>query len=138
MRRVVLDTNVLVSGVLSRTGPPGTIVDLLNQGALVPLFDGRILAEYEAVLRRPRFRFPPATVRAMLDNVEFCGVAVSALPLRGLLLPDIADLAFLEVAAAGAADFLVTGNERHFVPVQGRHSVEVVAPRRYVNLLGRS
>lgn len=135
MHRIVLDTNVLVSGLLSAMPPPGRIVDLLNQGTLIPLFDTRVLAEYEAVLSRPRFRFPASVVRALLDNIELGGVVVSAPPLPGILLPDVSDLPFLEVAAAGSADYLITGNGAHFALVKGQHSVEVVSPRRYTEIL---
>lgn len=137
MRRLVLDTNVLVSGNLSRLGPPGRIVDLLNDGALVPLFDSRVLAEYETVLRRPRFGFTDAVVTAILENVRLSGVPTMTRGLPGVLLPDPTDLPFLEVATAGAADYLVTGNTSHYAPTRGSHSVAVVSPRQYVDLLDR-
>lgn len=135
MHRIVLDTNVLVSGLLSPVPPPGRIVDLLNQGTLIPLFDTRVLAEYEAVLSRPRFHFPASVVRALLDNIELGGVVVSASLLPGILLPDISDLPFLEVAAAGSADYLITGNGVHFAPIKGEHAVEVISPRRYIEVV---
>lgn len=135
MRRLVLDTNVLVSGNLSRLGPPGRIVDLLNDGALVPLYDSRILAEYETVLCRPRFRFTEAVVAAVMENIRLSGIATTARRLPGVMLPDSTDLPFLEVAAAGAADYLVTGNTSHYIPTHGSHSVAVVSPRQYVDRL---
>ncbi|MCR4339928.1 MAG: putative toxin-antitoxin system toxin component, PIN family [Gemmatimonadaceae bacterium] len=135
MRRVVIDTNVLVSGILSRIGPPGRIVESLIQGTLVTLYDSRIVAEYEGVLRRPRLRLPLSMVIVLLDSIQIGGFAVAALPLPGVVLPDVTDLPFLEVAAAGAADYLITGNGPHFIPVRGRHAVTVVSPRQYVDLL---
>ena len=53
MIRVVLDTNVLVSGLLSEHGPPGLIVDLVFAGELALVYDARLLAEYRDVLVRP-------------------------------------------------------------------------------------
>ncbi|MCR4339563.1 MAG: PIN domain-containing protein [Gemmatimonadaceae bacterium] len=74
-------------------------------------------------------------MRALLDNIEFGGVVVSAPPLPGILLPDVSDLPFLEVAAAGSANYLITGNGVHFAPVKGHHSIEVISPRQYIELL---
>ena len=125
--RVVLDTNVLVSGVLSPHGPPGRLLDLTLAGDLVLVVDDRVLSEYAEVLRRPRFALPPRDVDVLVRHLRAMGEAVTARPL-GVALPDAADLPFLEVAAAGAA-VLVTGNARHFRPVRGRHGVKVLSPR---------
>ena len=50
--RVVLDTNVLVAGLLAAAGPPGWIVEAVLAGDLEPVLDGAIRQEYEEVLRR--------------------------------------------------------------------------------------
>ena len=59
---LVVDTNVLVSGLLQARGPSGQIVRGLANGALNLAFDARILIEYQEVLRRPKFRFDPELV----------------------------------------------------------------------------
>lgn len=128
--RIVLDTNVLVSGLLNPHGAPGRIVDLLTSGDLVLLHDDRIIDEYAQVLARPRFRFGRADVSALLGFIEWSGEAVVARPLD-VVLPDPDDLPFLEVAVAGEADALVSGNTRHFKPTHGKHRVEVYDPARF-------
>ncbi len=128
--RIVLDTNVLVSGLLNPHGAPGRIVDLLTSGDLVLLHDDRIIAEYGQVLARPRFGFAGADVSALLGFIEWSGEAVVARPLN-VVLPDPDDLSFLEVAAAGEADALVSGNTRHFKPTRGKHPVKVYDPARF-------
>ena len=127
--RIVLDTNVLVSGLLNPYGAPGRIVDLLSSGDLVLLHDDRIIAEYGQVLARPRFGFGGADVSALLGFIEWSGEAVVARPLD-VVVPDPDDLPFLEVAAAGEADALVSGNTHHFKPTRGKHRVEVYDPAR--------
>lgn len=115
--RIVLDTNVLVSGLLNPRGAPGRIVDLLLTGEVQILYDDRILAEYSEVLRRPRFGFEERDVRRVLDYLTFSGEAVTGLPLS-VEAPDEDDLPFAEVAVSGRADALVTGNPGHFAFVE--------------------
>jgi uncharacterized protein len=129
--RIVLDTNVLVSGLLSPGGPPGRTVDLVSAARVTVIFDDRILSEYRDVLARPRLRIEPAEAAAVLDLIVQEGLYVPAAPLDVELLdPD--DLPFLEVAVAAAADALVTGNERHFRPVLGTHDVSIRSPAAFL------
>jgi uncharacterized protein len=130
--RVVLDTNVLVSGLLSPYGPPGEIARLVSSGSVVLCLDARILAEYEAVLSRPRFAFDPDAVAALLDYIDFRGEVVAAPPLAKRL-PDPDDEPFLEVAVASRADCLITGNVRHF-PAPGRAGATVLTPAEFLEV----
>jgi uncharacterized protein len=135
--RLVVDTNVLVSALLSPHGPPAQVLRLLLQGDLVPLYDDRILAEYRAVLSRPKFAFTPGDVGTLLEGLAGGGETVFAKPLP-LELPDPDDLPFLEVAVAGRADALVTGNHRHYQPTRGRHRIEILSPHGVVERIARS
>ena len=133
--RAVIDTNVLVSGVLNPHGPPGRIVDGILAQSFVMLYDDRILAEYRAVLARPVFGFRRAEVEALVHFAAATGESVVAASLA-VVLPDPDDLPFLEVAAAARADALVTGNVRPFKPRQGSHSVNVCTPADFLRRLG--
>ena len=128
--RIVIDTNVLVSGLLTPHGPPGRIVDGILIGELVAAYDDRILREYALVLARPRFRFDPAHVAAVLEYLERAGEPVVAPPLS-VELPDAGDLPFLEVAWHADVSALVTGNLRHF-PAEACGAVRVEAPGPFV------
>jgi uncharacterized protein len=129
--RIVLDTNVLVSGLLSPLGPPGRIVDLVVAERVTVLFDDRIVSEYRDVLARPRLRIHPADAAAVLDLIVRGGQHLPAPPLD-VELPDPDDAPFLEVAVAAAADALVTGNERHYRPVHGEHFARVRTPAAFL------
>lgn len=137
---IVLDTNVLVAGLLSPFGPCGQIVRLVVAGGVKLCLDGRILAEYREVLARPKFGFDQANVAAVIDQIARCSLAVAPEPLVRSL-PDPDDEAFLEVAIAGKARFLVTGNTAHF-PADRCRPVKVVTPAdflaRYRRYLARS
>jgi putative PIN family toxin of toxin-antitoxin system len=128
--RIVLDTNVLVSGLLSPFGPPGQIVRLVSAGAVTLCLDARILSEYGEVLSRPRFEFDPDSVAALLDYIEFRGEMAASAPLTRRL-PDLDDEPFLEAAFACRADCLVTGNLAHF-PDDACGDVTVLSPAQFI------
>jgi putative PIN family toxin of toxin-antitoxin system len=128
--RIVLDTNVLVSGLLSPFGPPGEIVRMVSSGSIVLCVDARILGEYEEVLLRPRFGFDPDSVAALLDYIDFRSEVAASEPLTRRL-PDPDDEPFLEAALGCSADCLVTGNLGHF-PADTRGNVTVLSPAEFV------
>ncbi len=111
--KIVLDTNVLVAGLLSPFGPCAQIVRMVSSGDLTLCLDARLLSEYDEVLRRPKFGFRIDKVTALLDHIEHSGTLVASSPLPDPL-PDPGDQPFLEVALAGEAACLVTGNHAHF------------------------
>jgi putative PIN family toxin of toxin-antitoxin system len=134
--RVVIDTDVLVSGIINPHGSPGRVLDAVLARAVLALHDDRILSEYREVLHRPAFGFAETDIDTLLDFSELSGEHVSTRDI-GVLLPDPADLPFLEVAILGHADALVTGNLKHFKPKSGRHKVNVCAPGEFVKKLPR-
>jgi uncharacterized protein len=128
--KIVLDTNVLVAGLLSPFGPCGEIVRMVSSGELAFCSDSRVLTEYEEVIGRPKFKFEKDKVAAVLDYVEAHGLTVaSSLLLRSL--PDIDDEPFLEVAIAARVVCLVTGNKNHFPSVQCR-GVAALSPSDFL------
>jgi len=130
--RVVLDTNVLVSGAITPGGPCREIVDLLVSFAFQLCADHRILEEYHRVLRRPELGIEPAEAAVVLEFIDRAAIHITCRPLP-VELPDPADRPFLEVAAEAGA-VLVTGNKRHF-PKRVRHGVRVLSPREFLNML---
>ncbi len=128
--QIVLDTNVLVAGLLSPFGPCADIVRMVSSGELTLCFDARVLSEYSEVLRRPKFRFDMDKVVALLDYVEHRGRIVASSPISDSL-PDPGDQPFLEVAVAGQAACLVTGNRAHF-PTKLCQGVKVLSPNDFL------
>lgn len=131
--RVVVDTNVVVSGLLTRNGIPAQIVDLILSATLTALYDDRILHEYREVLSRTKFQIPLNQTQEFIRFIEDSGQYFSGQRL-GIILPDPSDLPFLEVASAGLADALITGNARHFKPTKGRHNVRVCTPAEFIRI----
>ena len=128
---VVLDTNILVSALLSPFGPPARVFDLALAGEIRLVYDDRIVAEYREVLVRPRFGFALEAIADVMAFIEAEGESVIALPLA-VVLPDPDDLPFLEVAAQADAT-LVTGNRVHF-PEAVCGLVRVLAPAEFIRV----
>lgn len=111
--RVVLDTNVVVSALLSPFGAPASILNTVFTRDIALLYDDRIMLEYKDVLARKKFGFDRESVNRILDYIFTVGERVLASPLK-IKLRDPFDLPFAEVAVSGHADALVTGNKKHF------------------------
>jgi uncharacterized protein len=111
--RAVIDTNVLVSGLLSPSGNEALIILAIHQGMLRACLSGTILAEYRAVLARPKFDFPPDEIEALIAMLRSNGELHEA-EVSTVTSPDPTDSKFLHCAQAANAEFLVTGNKRDF------------------------
>jgi len=123
--RAVIDTNVLVSGLLSPAGNEALIVLAVHQGLLRPCLSAAVLQEYAEVLARPKFAFAPDEIAAVLAMFQERGELVAP---RGdaPALPDPSDARFLHCAQAAQAEYIVTGNKRHF-PQDACVAVRVVS-----------
>ena len=136
MIRIVLDTNVLVSGMINAFGPPGRIVDMVREGQVELVVGDRVLAEYAEVLNRPKFRlyFSAQEVREVILFLERNTLyAVTAVHLAHL--PDGDDAPFLELALTADVP-LVTGTVKHF-PEACRQSADILTPSQFLERLPR-
>ncbi len=129
--KIVLDTNVLVSGLLTPFGNCGEIVRMLTSEEITLCVDSRILLEYEEVLSRPRFNIASQKAAAVIEYIQASAENHAAVPLDRAL-PDESDNSFLEVALSSAAECLVTGNLKHF-PERCRAGVKVLAPKEFLD-----
>ena len=129
---IVLDTNVLISGILKPYSKAATLLRLVADGMIQLAYDLRILSEYRDVLNRPKFNFAKEDVKAFLDEVEKEGLLVSGRPLK-FHLPDQDDEPFLEVALSAQGKAIVTGNKRHF-PRKEYEGVKILSPAEFLEL----
>ena len=126
-----MDTNVLVSAFLHPQRRPAHVLERILKGEVTILIDERILKEYHDVLLRPKFEFPQQAKTEMLSYFLLEGERVLPEPLD-LVLPDLDDQPFLEVAVSGAANALVAGNKRHF-PGDRRRGVRVLSSAEFLD-----
>jgi putative PIN family toxin of toxin-antitoxin system len=113
MIRVVLDTNIIVSALLHPLGPPAQVFVLAIGGSIRLCLSGSVYAEYEEVISRPRFRLGETITAGALRTIREKSVWVR--PTETIrACSDADDDVFLECALAAHAEYLVTGNLKHF------------------------
>ena len=115
---VVIDTNVLVSALITRNenSPTVQILRFLANGNIVPVYSDEIVKEYNEVLRRDKFRLPESIIINLLKDIMDNGLKVTELTEVNEVIPDPKDVVFYAVtlSAQDKDAFLVTGNGKHF------------------------
>ena len=125
MKLWVIDTNVVVSGLLVPLGPSARVLDAVTDGRIKLVYDARILAEYRDVLHRPRLKLAPVKIAAFLDALQSqMLVSPQAIKATG---PDPDDIVFVEAALATTDRTIVTGNLAHYPP-EILNGVRVITP----------
>ena len=132
MIRVVLDTNIIVSAYLNEDGQPFRVVKLALAGLVKLCASEAILAEYEELLRRKSFPLDARRAALFLKKLRAASAIVkpvSGLPVK---LDDPDDIIFLECSEAAKANYLVTGNTKHF-PARWKYTTRVT-PATFITL----
>lgn len=113
----VIDTNVLVSAMLSKNEQAATVqlMEHLWQQEIIPVYSKKIIEEYWGVLQRSKFDFQEDVIRRVMEAIVKYGVSIEPTS-TGEQLPDMKDLPFYEVVMEKRVDdaYLVTGNVKHF------------------------
>ena len=129
----VIDTNVLVSALLSSKDDSATVQVLgkVLSGEIIPVYSNVITKEYREVLSRKKFGFAGGLIDYLLSAIEKYGILVNPSS-SGIVLPDMKDLPFYEVVLEKRDDeaYLVTGNIKHFPK-----EPFVVTPRELLDIL---
>ena len=112
MKRVVLDTNVLVSANLTSEGNPAKIVDLVSYSKLHLLYCPEILDEYKRVLAYEKLDIPVTAQSKAIEGIRKLGELVEP-TVSTIPLADETDRIFYDTAKESGA-ILVTGNTKHF------------------------
>ena len=124
--KIVLDTNVIVSALLSPQGLPAKILNLVLEGHITIVYDNCILSEYIDVLGREKFKINKEFVNIVLDFIKHEGEYRPAIPQK-IKFQDEDDKVFYDVYKSGDIDYLITGNKQHF-PNEKR----IISPREYL------
>lgn len=131
----VIDTNVLISALITKNSESSTVkvLEAVLMGDIIPLYHADIIAEYDEVLHRAKFKIDNDTIQLLLNAIVKYGVEVFPQP-TGEILIDMDDLIFYEVAMEKREDdaYLVTGNQKHY-PIKDF----IVTPNEMMEILNR-
>ncbi len=140
MLRVVLDTNVIVSGLISPGGTPGQILQRLVDEAFLLVLSPPLVEELRRTLRRPgirRFiRLSDAEVEGRIAQLETLADPVEGKIEVQSAVRDPDDVMFLVAAVEARADCIVTGDD-DLLTLGEHEGIVIVKPRAFLNLLDR-
>ena len=133
VRRVVLDTNVLVSALLF-TGKLSKIVDLWRQGKVIPIISRETFEELRAVLEYPKFSLAPDEIQSIIENeiLPFFEVVEIQENVRGVCR-DPGDDKFLACALSGSAHFILSG-DRDLIDLKSYKTIRIIKASEFLRL----
>ena len=129
----VIDTNVIVSALLSKNSHSSTTIvyEAILDGLLIPVYNDDILNEYIDVLSRKKFPFAKEDIQYIELLLTHIGIKMDRTKTNEEIFPDQKDVVFYEVALSKEDAYLVTGNIKHFPK-----KPFVVTPAEMVEILG--
>jgi len=130
--RLVLDTNIIVSAAIKPGGLQRTVFLVAITKPVRLYVSGNILAEYAAVLARPELKIRKGLRRQFLQLIRNHSQVIVP-PTLPQVTSDTDDNMFVECADAARADYLITGNQRHFPKFW--KSTKVISSREFLDLI---
>ena len=132
MQRLVIDTNVLVSAFIQKSYPHLIMNFLPTNEDITWCISDDISDEYIDVLRRAKFtKYPGFTLNSERLFSDIPKITTKYNPeIKLAILKDLSDNKFLELATTCNADFLITGNTKHF-PMSSYGQTKIVTPKEY-------
>lgn len=136
--RAALDANVFVSALLSKRGTPQAVIARWRDNAFELLISDEILAELRRVLHYPKIaqlhRLSESEIQEFLILLRDEATLIT--PEERLdVSPDEPDNRYIECAVAGEAEFLVTGDKRHLLPLKEYEGVTFISPATFLAVL---
>jgi putative PIN family toxin of toxin-antitoxin system len=140
MPRVVLDSSVLISAFLTPRGTAAQLLDAAQRGVFVLCLSREIITETAGKLRsktklRTRYGYGEEEIEELADALAALAELVTDLPELRAVPGDPKDDPIVATAVAAKADYLVTGDRRHLLPLGTYAGIRIVSPRELLDLL---
>ena len=133
--RAVLDTNVLISGVIATGVPHELLVKGFDQEYQIVVSVETLTEFRDTLLKYPdRFHMSEAEVQQEVETVRYFAEFVEPDEEITAVQPDPDDDKFLEAAVAGAVDYLVSG-DTHLLDIKSFRGIDIVEPRTFYERL---
>ena len=137
--RVVIDTNLLISGVIS-SGPPRELLNAAKAGVFELCTSEVSLSELLDVLGRPKFTFrlgqAEVTPHGIVDALRALAIVVAPTIVPPVVSTDPDDDHVLAAALTGAADLIVSGDKRDLLPLGSYQGMPIITAREALDRLG--
>jgi putative PIN family toxin of toxin-antitoxin system len=128
--RIVLDTNVFVSGIFF-SGPPSQILKAWQKQRLQIALSEEILFEYQRVSNELSLKYPQIDITPIIELITIHGLLIDTKGVDISICQDPDDDKFIECAVAGKCDIIVSG-DRHLLRLVRHEGVRILKPREFV------
>jgi len=139
MLRVVLDTNIIISGVITNHGAPFQVLQRWRNNEFVLITSEPILKEVERVLNYPKIKqkrhLTEGNIRDVMELLQKYGIVTPADITIEAVPEDPADDKFIVAAVEAEADYIVSG-DRHLRDIGSYHGIGIVSPDEFLRVLG--
>ena len=129
--KVVLDTNVLVSSLLKPESKARQIYRLVLRGEIKLYTSKPLLSELERVLEYPKFKIERLQRQVFLKNLTRIGILIHSTQKIDLIKEDPPDNRFLECAVTAGVDYLISGDNKHLLPLKNFQGIKIIAPSTF-------
>ena len=133
MIKIVLDTNIFISGILFG-GNPRTILNLIIEGKFKLFVSDDILNELKEVLNRKKFNFPTENIHHILNEIELISELITPSQHYEVVDRDPDDNIIIDCAVASGADFIITG-DKDLLEIGSFKNSKIVHPSDFLDLI---
>ena len=129
--KIVLDTNVLISGIFF-TGPPYKILNAWKKGEITFVVSEEILLEYQRVANEMSLKFPSIDIRKILQLITIHSEIINTHGYEVTICEDPDDNMFISCAVASKSKVIVSG-DKHLLKIDNYQNIRVLKPREFVD-----
>lgn len=130
MMRIILDTNVFISGIFF-SGPPAQILQEWQAKNFQIVLSEQILSEYQRVANELSYEYPHVDIAPIIELVTIHGQLVDTRGIDISICEDHDDDKFIECAIAGKCEIIVSG-DKHLLKLTGYKGIYILRPRDFV------
>lgn len=133
MKKIVCDTNILISALIFPGGKPDQIIKLAQMGKVRLFTSPAILLEFKKVLTN-KFKLSEQRINELIDTITSFATIVKPQMKISVIKQKEDDNRILECAVAGECDYIISGDERHILPLREYQAIKILRASEFLNL----